>query len=339
MATGNDVNVQTMTEDVSIQHGNLCPVILVGHGSSGTSIFSRLLRNHLRVSFGTESQFIVHYYRRLDRYGDLADDANLRRLIHDISGERWFERCDFKFGFKFDEQAAFDAVKTRTYRGVLDAIFLQLAQYNKMAPRWGDKTPGYATDLPVIGELCPDAKYIHLVRDGRDVALSVMGRFWGAQNIYTAAQEWIEAVDAIDAFLKTLPAEQKLEITYEQLLSEPMATFERVVEFLEIEPREALLKQLEPLLLEQLNASNFDKWRTKMTPAQRQQFERFAHAQLQRHGYETEYEPSDASPSALAKLYWRCQNKALQYTYLDYWKDNVYKARLLVSDRLRSLRG
>lgn len=339
MATVNDVETDTMSDKVLVQHGNLCPVILVGHGSSGTSIFSRLLRNHLRVSFGTESQFIVDYYRRLNRYGDLSDDANLHKLIADISGERWFQRCHKKFGFTFDPQAAFSAVKERTYRGVLDAIFLQLAQYNEMAPRWGDKTPGYATDLPVIGEICPDAKYIHLARDGRDVALSVMGRFWGAQNIYTAAQEWIEAVDAIDEFLQTLPAEQKLEITYEQLLSNPVPTFDAVIEFLEIEPREALLKELEPLLNEQLDAGNFDKWRKKMPPAQRRQFEQFAQPQLQRYGYETEFEPTDYHPSALAKMYWRCQNKALQYRYPDYWKDNVYKARKLISDRLRALRG
>jgi len=337
--TVNDINTETMSNEITVQHGSLCPVILVGHGSSGTSIFSRLLRNHLRVSFGTESQFIVKYAQRLAQYGDLNDDANLRRLIDDISSERWFQRTNKKFGFDFDPEAAFNAVEERSYRGVLDAIFLQLATHNGMAPRWGDKTPGYATDLPVLGELFPDAKYIHLARDGRDVALSVMGRFWGAQNIYMAAEEWIEAVDSIEAFLQTLPAEQKLEITYEQLLSDPVTTFDQVIAFLEIEPREELLRQLEPLLKEQLDAGNFDKWRTKISPAQRKQFERFAHEQLRRYGYETETDSAGVPPSSLAKMYWRVTHKLRQYTYLDYWKDNVYKVRTLLNDRLRALRG
>ncbi len=325
--------------DVLVEHRNLCPVILIGHGSSGTSIFIRLLRNHLRISFGTESQFLVRYYRQLSRYGDLSQDDNLRRLIGDLCTERWFERCRGKFGYVPDQDALFNSVQQRNYRGVLDAIFLQLAENNDMSRRWGDKTPGYAADMPVVGELFPDAKYIQLTRDGRDVALSVMGRFWGAQNIYYAAKEWVEAVDQLDEFAAGLPAGQLLRLTYEQLLGEPMETFARVVDYLEIEPREELLNHLEPLLNEQLNKANFDKWRTKMTPAQRELYERIAWRQLRRHGYETEIAEGEFQPSALSKLYWWCENKARKYTYLDYWKDNVYKTRLLLGDRLRLLRG
>ncbi len=330
---------QTMNDDVQVQHQNLCPVILIGHGSSGTSIFSRLLREHLRISFGTESQFITRYARRLDQYGDLNQDANLKKLIDDICRERWFERCHGKFGYTPDKAAILASVQQRTYRGLLDAIFLQLAAYNHMAPRWGDKTPGYAFETHILAELFPDAKYIQLTRDGRDVALSVMGRFWGAQNIYTAAKYWTEAVDRLDQFAGSLPAEQLLSITYEQLLSDPVATFERVIDYLEIEPGDELLRHLEPQLHAQLNKANFDKWRTKMTPAQRQLYENIACKQLQRHGYETEIASSDYQPSTIAKLYWWCENKARKYTYLDYWKDNLYHARRSLNERLRALRG
>ena len=87
----------------------------------------------------------------------------------------------------------------RSYRGVLDAVFGQLADNNN-TDRWGDKSPEYVQDLDVVGELFPDAKYIHLIRDGRDVALSVMSRYWGPKNIYTAATEWKQAIEAVDAF-------------------------------------------------------------------------------------------------------------------------------------------
>ena len=63
-----------MSFDNSVRHNSQTPVFIVGHCSSGTSILSRLMRNYLRVSFGTESQFMVRFYRTLDWYGDLRDD-------------------------------------------------------------------------------------------------------------------------------------------------------------------------------------------------------------------------------------------------------------------------
>src|SRR5262245_21206595 len=119
----------------SVNHLELSPVMIVGHGSSGTSITGAMIREHLRVSFGTETQFIPRYYYRLGRYGDLAVDANLKRLIADILNERWFVRCR-KFGFETHLDAVFADVTQRSYRGVLDSIFRQLALHNRMG-RWG----------------------------------------------------------------------------------------------------------------------------------------------------------------------------------------------------------
>ncbi|MDH3718324.1 MAG: sulfotransferase, partial [Planctomycetota bacterium] len=147
-----------------VVHKSRVPIQVIGYGSSGTSIFCQLLREKLGVGIGTESQFVVRYYHALSEYGDLDDDRNLQRLIADLSRERWFERNE-KFGFSCSEEQIFNDVKQRTYRGVLDAVFSQLANHLN-AERWGDKTPDYVHDLPVLWELFPDAKYIHVVRDG-----------------------------------------------------------------------------------------------------------------------------------------------------------------------------
>ena len=141
-----------MTTATPVQHRSLAPVLLVGHGSSGTSILSRLLRDYFKISFGTESQFIVRFHKRLSMYGDLTDDANYERLVDHLLTERWFERCHNKWGFNADRQSLLD-LQDRSFTSLVNAVFLQLAAQNEMPPRWGDKTPYYLFHLDLLDEM------------------------------------------------------------------------------------------------------------------------------------------------------------------------------------------
>lgn len=319
-------------ESRSVHHRNTSPVLLIGHGSSGTSVFADLCRKYLEVSFGTESQFIVRYFQRIDRYGDLATDENLRRLIGDLHKERWYERCR-KYGYESDPERVFTKVRERTYRGVLDAVFGDLAQYNRMQ-RWGDKSPEYVENLPILFELFPDAKYIHLVRDGRDVANSVMGRYWGAKNVYSAAIEWRDAVQKVTHFVDRLPKGQVLEVRYEDFLTNPLEVYDRLINFLDVDPEDgALVQRIADQVEQDVVQSNFDKWKSAWNEEDRVLFERIACAELLRYGYETIVSQPDDHFSFARRAYWTIENRLLKWTYRDYWKDNLYKAHL----RLRRL--
>ncbi len=321
---------------MQVNHRSRAPVMILGHGRSGTSILSRLFRNYLGVAFGTESQFIVRYFRMLGRYGDLHDDRNLSRLVRHITTERWFRRSR-KFGFETTPEAILEDVRERTYRGVLDAVFLQLAKQLGMA-RWGDKAPDYALDLDVIGGLFPDAQYVHIVRDGRDVALSVMEMPWGANNLFTAAVRWKQSVRLIDDFLARLPERQRLTITYEGLLSDPVGTFSQIIPFLDIDDSDgALLRHVSDHLPGDLNRANFDKWRSRFSPTERARFERVAGDLLREHGYETATDKVWSRPPVVRRAFWACHGKACQWARPGHWRDNVYKVRLRGADALRRL--
>lgn len=323
---------------IKVLHTNPAPVMIIGHGSSGTSILTRLMRDYLDVAFGTESQFIIHYYNRLPMYGDLQQDANLRTLVEHILRERWFERCG-KWGFATTVDAVLADVQARTYRGVLDAVFLQLAKHFGH-PRWGDKTPEYTHHLATIGELFPDAQYIHMVRDGRDVALSVSNRYWGDKNVYCAAHEWKREVSQVDAFTDSLPRQQWIEITYEGMLSEPVETFRRIIEFLKIDDSSgALAERIERDLPGDLNRANFDKWKTAWSQRQQLAFERIACDVLARHGYETNLDAPDPHDSVLQRIYWQADNRVRKWMYAEYWKDNLYKAKLRTRNAVRRLQA
>lgn len=323
-------NVQPNLErfpELVVRAANPVPVIMIGHGSSGTSILGELLRDYLQVAFGTESQFIIDYYQRLDQYGDLSHEANRARLVDHLLQERWFQRSA-KFGFSTTREAILADVQQPTYRGILDAVFGQIQKHFGYQ-RWGDKTPIYNHHLDVLYELFPEAKYIHMIRDGRDVALSVMNRYWGPKNIFTAAHEWKEEIALIDEFIPRLPANQILEIKYEELLGTPIETFMRIYDYLEIDdPTGAVRDNIVNHLEGDLNRGNFDKWKRSWTRDMQLAYERIACVQLRDHGYETILEEPAAAPSAMTSVRWKLHNRLLKLTYLDYWKDNVYKAKL-----------
>lgn len=310
-----------------VVHTETTPVMIIGHGSSGTSILTDLLREHLQIAFGTESQFVVRFYQNLWRYGDLRNDASLQSLVSHLLGERWFKRSA-KFGFRTDVESICSRVKDRTYRGVLDAVFGEFAeQVGKV--RWGDKTPGYLRHLDVLAELFPEAKYIHVIRDGRDVALSLMSRHFGANNVFLAAHDWSEMVERGDAFASMMPSEQLIEVRYEDLLDRPGDTFARLVEFLRIDDANGrLIDHLSKVIPEKLNQNNHGKWKTKLTAKQTHAFDRIACEQLLRHQYpSTVPSPRQTSTSA-ERLYWKTHDRICRWSQREYWKDNLYKATL-----------
>ena len=226
-------------------HSSPGPVFVIGHARSGTSLMCRLLLDHLGVNFGTESQFIVRYHMRLPLYGDITDEGRLRRLLEDISRERFFFRTRRNFGFVFDIDRAVRSIAPRTYANAVRAIFAQFAAGRGHA-RWGDKTPEYCHHLPLIRELFPDAQFLHIVRDGRDVAQSVFQTGFGPKTAYEAALAWKKTIADVSRFRATLPAGACLEVRYEELLAEPARTIGAVAEFLGIENRDQLIASIAP---------------------------------------------------------------------------------------------
>ena len=173
------VNIKTL----KAEHTLHSPVFVIGHGRSGTSVTIKLLRKYIGINFGTESQFIIRCFRKIKQYGDLAEERNIKLLIDDLCKERCFYRWNKRFGFVLDREKVFTELPERSYKGVLISIFSQFAKYHQME-RWGDKTPKYTVSLPILYQLFPDAQFVHIVRDGRDVFLSMVQASLTGENPY-----------------------------------------------------------------------------------------------------------------------------------------------------------
>jgi hypothetical protein len=252
------------------------PLFIVGCPRSGTTLLTQLLKES-RWGCRSESHFIAKYYKRLPRYGDLEVAENRAKLLKDILGER--PVMQWKLGIDPAEFTRDPA--TADYPTLVDRLCT--ARVNKWGlTAWGDKTPHYIFEMHLLDRLFPEALFLNVIRDGRDVALSLLEKPWGPKNTYACAAFWARCTMETPALRRLRQTERLMDVRYEQLLAEPEKTMRAIYEFLG-EPFDA--EKLGPML-SGVKRDNFDKWRREMSARQLRTFEGVAGDTLERLGYE-----------------------------------------------------
>jgi hypothetical protein len=122
-------------------------------------------------------------------------------------------------------------------QGIRCVYRLYAAKFGKR--RWGDKTPAYLPQMPVIERLIPEARFVHVIRDGRDVAISITPLWFGPDSVEEAAVYWRDEVRAGRELGRGLRA--YLEVRYEDLIRDTEATLRRVCHFLDLPFDRAML--------------------------------------------------------------------------------------------------
>jgi hypothetical protein len=203
---------------------------VVGATRSGTTLLRLMLDAHPDVGIPSETHFFHKLVKRSERARISPE------LLADtiITHKRWGD-------FHLDAgelRARFDEIEPFNLSDALRAFYGLYAEKHGKT-RWGDKTPGYLRYMRRIEWVLPEARFIHLIRDGRDVALSVLPMNWGPSSITEAAELWVERV--------TIAREQGalvnhyMEAKYEDLVTETETTLRRVADFLELPWDSAML--------------------------------------------------------------------------------------------------
>lgn len=321
--------------DLTVRHTRFSPVLMIGQPRSGTTILARMLRKYLKINSGPESQFFIRMQKRVPQYGDLNIDKNAISLIRDIAKERCIRRN--QFNYKVDVSAVLQDLTERHYPAIIDAIYWQFARHNGMM-RWGDKTPDYIENLNLLYRMFPHAQFIHIVRDGRDVALSNKYVHFGAQNPVVAAMEWDRRIKLVNQFAMKLPTEQFFELRYEDFLADPGSVFRDLIDFLGIsDPDKTLIRYIDNHIREDLKPNNFNKWKQQFSHSEKFNFERVAGYSLQHYDYETTLTYPNPL-SAAEKSYWQLKHIWRKYTRSDSWMDNFYKLKLRFRQNTISIR-
>lgn len=285
------------------------PFFIVGAQRSGTTMLRLMLNQHSRLCVPFESVFIPNFYYRLHEYSDLGEPANMESLLKAIAADEWVQK-----GKLIPDPAKVLDRCPRDYSSLIDAIFTAYAHaQNKV--RWGDKTPSYVLNIDMLWALFPGCRIIHLIRDGRDVSLSLAKLSWGSRDIIRNATDWRWKV-MLGRKMGSMIVDNYLEIRYEELVSEPSKTLEGVCNFLgerfELEmlnypvyAKQAMPTQSLQWHLHSISAPDSTKifqWRTQMSLSDQIIFEKMAGDALDILGYERrQHKPTFASKVRFAR--------------------------------------
>jgi hypothetical protein len=201
------------------------------------------------------------------------------------------------------------AMESPFLRDIVELVYLEhLARSGKS--RWGDKTPGYIELVPQLAHLFPGAKFIHLIRDGRDVAKSFQVRRWSGRWLHQNTTEWLAAMRYGQRWRDSEYARQFLEVRYEDLVRSQEREVRRICEFLceEFEPQmlswqhsvERWVPTREAHIHEKLtqapSVEDVGRWKREMSAREILISEAFMGRQLQAQGYELRFRGSTWEP-------------------------------------------
>ncbi|MFW5942039.1 MAG: sulfotransferase family protein [Chloroflexota bacterium] len=272
------------------------PLFIVGVHRSGTTLLRYMLSSSPRIYIPPESDFIPRFFMgRPARPLTEKDVVNMLRVI--------FSQYRFVKAWQGDAPSAESILREMeapTPAAFLDALYSRYArQYG--AVRWGDKTPIYASYIDLIHQIFPRAQFIHLIRDGRDAALSMLEKWERKEihvDIFFAARNWVRRIQVAQAAGRRLGPEKYYELYYEDLVRMPEQELRRLCRFL-AEPYVPEMVEQQRLAREQLPAGGFHepvrhpptegrigRWREKMRPTDVRLFQAVAGDLLQELGYE-----------------------------------------------------
>jgi hypothetical protein len=253
-----------------------------------------MLDSHSRIAIPYESHFFVEYFQKYNVRA-LKDKEEAFALAQQILAEPPVRLWDLTIN---PEELDFN--NCTNLPTVIEEIF---RIYAKKCGKeiWGDKSPPYTQYVYMLEKMFPKARYIHLIRDGRDVALSLMNKTWGPGDFVSSMEYWARNISCARRMLYMLPEDRFIEVRFEQLVADPEAEVKRIVDFLEVdfEPAMinaytkkasnkvgALIGSIHPHLNEAPSMDQAFKWKHKLNAADQALAYEIGGKELEELGYE-----------------------------------------------------
>jgi Sulfotransferase family len=240
------------------------PIFVVGMNGSGTTMLADSLGKHPTLYMCPfESKVLPFFIAELDRFGDLTLAENRRRLADDIGRSKPYWQANRKTPVIVADK---DLADCHTFGDVVTCIYRYLAAKEGKF-RWGEKSPMNVQHIGALAAHFPTARFIHIIRDGRDAAQSFHRR-WGFNPRHTIWR-WKRAV--LDGCRQgaELGTDRYMEVRYESLTTEPEGEMRRICRFADLSFEavvlESSMRHMDPnnpaAVLGRI-ARNSEKWRT-----------------------------------------------------------------------------
>ena len=203
------------------------PLFIVGSERSGTTMLRLMLNEHSGLFIPSESHFLETLVRNFPKSRALTPeelDQAFSIIVNSRRWQDWNEDPDLlrEYLNHYSEQ---------TLAQLIDRVF-RFCKDCDATMRWGDKTPKYVYSIHEISQIYPKAKFIHIVRDGRDVCVSMLNTKWLGSSIRQIAEHWCSATRAAREAESILDEESYLQIRYEDLVRNNETVLKAVCEFI-----------------------------------------------------------------------------------------------------------
>jgi hypothetical protein len=196
------------------------PFFVVGCPRSGTTLVRWMLREHPRLAVPPEAPWLVEFAPRRRRWSKKRQERLLDEILRHHTFAYW----------ALTEEAARAAVARRqpsNYAELVATLFEAHAE-RQGKPRWGNKTPENVLHIEFLDGLFPNAVFVHVIRDGREVAASLEEQGWSSPGLVGKAHWWRDLVTAGRRAGQGLGPARYCEIRIEDLIADPQDVLQRV---------------------------------------------------------------------------------------------------------------
>lgn len=291
---------------------------IVGPPRAGTTMVRLMLNSHPDIAVPAETLFFPVVLLRARKFGDFSTPEQVNAFAEAVAQARseTLRPASEVFGFTPGELAT--AVAASGARSYADGFwaFLDLLARREGKRLCGEKTPYYSAWLGKLGQAYPRARFLAMVRDPRDVVMSLHGVDWGRRTYPTLADgglRWRYAMEGIERAMPLLGDRLKT-VRYEELVADPEAGARSLCEFLGVSFAPEMMRFHETAerampsgvdgwhsrVKQPINSSRVGLWRERYTPEEAGMIELAAGPSMSSWGYTPEGRAK--TPGNLARM-------------------------------------
>lgn len=288
------------------------PVFIIGNPRSGTSLLRLLLTCHSQILIPPECGFIIWLKEKFSGWtkSDNGSASKIKLFVDELFACKKFDTWLMDKGL-IEEQILIH--QPAAYAELCALVYCAFGtSTGKSFKVWGDKNNFHLNHLNELSELYSNARFLHIVRDGRDIACSYREVMAAKSNspyaprlatgIEEIALEWSNNVLKIDAFMSQMQGEAAMTIRYEDLVKTPASIMTSICEWLGMAFEAEMLefysvnrtKKIEPELtldwkkqtLQPINDKFVSRYTCLLSAAEIHEFQKIASAAFKRFCYE-----------------------------------------------------
>lgn len=280
---------------------------------SGTTLLSMMVGAHPEIAVPLATTGLwIDFGQRLEEFGRLERKDDQVRMVGAILAHERIRLWDAPL----DRDRILADLPLADYGALLCRVQAEYARA-KNKPFWANIDIATMDNMDLVNAWVPTARFVHIVRDGRDVALSHQTMPYGAGNIADCARAWTSRVGVNCKMGRILGPDRYCALRFEDLVNDSEATLKKLCQFLGVAFDPAMLRYTEmveekipedrrwlwPAIGEPPQGNKIARWRHAMTRSQRIVFEDTAAVTLRDWGYDS-YEPLPKSLRAYLLALW-----------------------------------